>query len=350
MPGLTGGTERAELAMLDDVTLSDLFGHEVMTGAHVTAIRFLSGTMAAGLGDGTVRFWARDAAEPETVPVHAGAILVMDGVPGGDTVITGGDDGRICLVGPAGAQTIGDSRGKWIDAVGASPSGGLAFAQGKGVTIIHADGSRREVATPSTVGGLAFAADGRSIAVAHYGGVTLVSLDASPDKVLGWAGSHVGVCFSPDSRFVVSAMNENALHGWRVADGLDMRMDGYPARPRSMSWSPGGAWLATAGAECVVMWPFKAEAGPMGQSAMTLAEADAIVTSVKCHPVSDVVAAGYDNGAIVFARRSDGALVAVRDPDGDRITDMAFDDGGRMFGYGTEGGTLGWVDLERADG
>lgn len=71
---------------------------------------------------------------------------------------------------------------------------------------------------PSTVGGLAFDAKGQRLAVAHYGGVTVWAKEKRGWKsaALKWAGSHTGVTFSPDGRFLLSSMQENALHGWRL--------------------------------------------------------------------------------------------------------------------------------------
>lgn len=330
-----------------ETPLVQLLGREIATGAHVCAIRFVSGAMAAALGDGTLRFWTPGAEEPECVAAHYGAILAVAVETDDGTVLTGGDDGRVCRVGRLGAHRVAETGGRWVDAVAAASWGAMAFSSGKGVTVIRSDGTRREIETTSTVAGLAFAPKGRSLAIAHYGGVTLADLKPRPSKnrLLAWMGSHITVGFSPNGRFVVSAMNENALHGWRLEDGADMRMSGYPSKPRSLSWSAGGAWLASSGADCVVLWPFRGKAGPMGTSASSIAFAQALVTSVACHPVSDAVAAGYDDGSIVFARRADEAVIPVRAPDGDRITDMGFDAGGHLFGYGTEGGRLGLLDL-----
>ena len=66
-----------------------------------------------------------------------------------------------------------------------------------------------------------------------------------------------GVTWSPDARFLVSSMQENALHGWRlVPDKAHMRMSGYPSKTRSFSWSHDGQFLATSGAEAAIIWPF----------------------------------------------------------------------------------------------
>ena len=44
---------------------------------------------------------------------------------------------------------------------------------------------------------------------------------------------HGAVTFSPDGKYVVTAMQENALHGWRIRDKADLAMTGYPAKVTS---------------------------------------------------------------------------------------------------------------------
>ena len=52
-------------------------------------------------------------------------------------------------------------------------------------------------------------------------------------------------------------MQEPTLHGWRMADGKHMRMSGYAAKVRSMSWSANGKALATSGSTDLIVWPFQ---------------------------------------------------------------------------------------------
>ena len=73
-------------------------------------------------------------------------------------------------------------------------------------------------------------------------------------------------------------MHEPALHGWRLADNRHMRMTGYPGRVRSMSWSAGGKFLATSGADTVILWPFASKDGPMGKEPAMLAPLQARVS------------------------------------------------------------------------
>src|ERR1700744_5310637 len=103
----------------------------------------------------------------------------------------------------------------------------------------------------------------------------------------------------PAGRFLASAMQETALHGWRLQDSRDMRMGGYPAKPKSLAFLADGALLATSGASGVVVWPFAGANGPMGREAAEIgADEAAVVTRVAGHPAGHRVAAGLDDGRI----------------------------------------------------
>ena len=78
-----------------------------------------------------------------------------------------------------------------------------------------------------------------------------------------------------------------------------MRMTGYPAKTRSLSWSHDGAWLATSGADAAVVWPFKDKDGPMGKAPRECGVREARATMVAFHPKALVVAIGYADGARV---------------------------------------------------
>ena len=139
---------------------------------------------------------------------------------------------------------------------------------------------------------------------------------AGSGEFLEWKGSHLGVMFSPDGKFMITAMHEAALHGWRLVDAKHMRMTGYPGRVRSMAWTTGGKALATSGADCIILWPFASKDGPMGKEPAMLAPLPDKVSVVACHPSSDVLAAGYADGTVLMVRMEDGAKILVRRKDG----------------------------------
>jgi len=180
------------------------------------------------------------------VEVLGGGILCA--ATDGKRIVMGGDNGKLVALDAKGAVTeiALDPKRRWIDNVALHPDGAVAWSVGKTAFVRSGKNEDKFFEVPSTVGGLAFAPKGLRLAIAHYNGVTLWFPNmAANGEFLEWAGSHLGVTFSPDNKFLVTAMHEPALHGWRLADNRHMRMSGYPGRVKSMAWSAGGKFLAT---------------------------------------------------------------------------------------------------------
>jgi WD40 repeat protein len=184
------------------------------------------------------------------------------------------------------------------------------------------------------------------LAVARYNGVSLwwVNTGAAAAE-LTWNGAHISVTFSPDGRHVVTAMQENALHGWRIPDGGHLRMSGYPGKPKSLSWSAKGRFLASSGAEMAVLWPFHFKDGPQGKPPLQLGVRNALVTKVACHPTEELLAIGYQDGAVLLARFATGQTFSLRDAEGSPVSALAWDDAGRRLALGTERGDAILIEL-----
>ncbi len=157
---------------------------------------------------------------------------------------------------------------------------------------------------------------------------------------LEWKGSHIGVAVHPAAEAVVTAMQENALHGWRLPDGHDMRMSGYPAKPESLGFTRTGRYLASSGADAVVVWPFFG-GGPMGKPPIELAQRQAVCTRVACHPLVDLVAAGYADGAVELAVIATEGVAHAAPPGHGAITALAWAPDGEWLAFGTESGFAG---------
>lgn len=314
-------------------------------GAFVVEVATLEGTPAFALGDGTVRFARRDGVEVR--PTHAGAILKAVASADGKQLFTGGDDGKVIASGLNGtATTIGAYPRKWIGEVAAGLSGALAFSVGKDVVVRTAPGRERTFSLARAAGGLAFAPKGQRIAIARYDGITLYFTGTeAPGLDLNWKGAHIGVTFSPDGRYVVSAMQENALHGWRLEDGLNLRMTGYPAKPRSFSWSSKGRYLATSGSDSAVLWPFHFKDGPQGKTPMQVGRRSAFVTRVAFHPRHDAVAIGYDDGAVAVGFMDEPSTAMVEAAGDSPISALGWNGRGDRLLFGTEAGKAAIVEF-----
>ena len=153
--------------------------------------------------------------------------------------ISGGDDGRFLAITTNGDTTeIADFGTKWVDCVAASDEI-VACSSGSDVHLFERDKSqRKDFKHQSTVGGLAFDKKGQRLAVSHYEGVTIWERSKRRWKStrLFWKGSHGNVTFSPDGKYIVTTMQENSVHGWRLRDKGNLAMSGYPAKVKSLDW------------------------------------------------------------------------------------------------------------------
>lgn len=302
--------------------------------------------LAVGLGDGTVRIVPVRGGEPltaaaPTVAAHDGAVLHLRA--DGDGFLSGGDDGRLVRIGRDGvAETLLQVPGRWIDAlaVAGDALAGGAWAAATGKTV-HGLGAPLD--HPSTVGALAFDPAGRRLAVAHYGGVTVWPVGGGEPQRLEWKGSHIAVSWSPDGRFVVAAAQDNELHAWRIADSTAMQMAGYGTKTRSLSWGPGGKYLATSGADGVVLWSFAGE-GPFGKPPMELGpERKTLVTAVACHPREALIAYGYRDGQVSLIGFDDRPPLDLLPADGEPVAGAAWSaDGGWLAAAGESGRVALW--------
>jgi len=309
-----------------------------------TAVHFLGDTAVFVGAEENVTFAKGD--EVKVIAVHGGGILCA--ASDGKRVAMGGDDGKLVSVdAKSNVEMLAtDAKRRWIDNVALHADGTVAWSAGKTAFVRSPKGEEKSFDAPSTVGGLAFAPKGIRLAIAHYNGVTLwfPNMGAKPE-FLEWKGSHLGVTFSADNRFLVTSMHEAALHGWRLADSRHMRMTGYPARVRSMSWSAGGKFLATSGSDSVILWPFASKDGPMGKEPGMLAPLQAKATVVACHPKDDIFAVGYSDGTILMVRIEDGAEILVRRNAGEPVAALGWNAKGSLLAFATEDGDAGLLTL-----
>lgn len=320
-------------------------------GAHVIGLGWMGDAVMLALADGGVM--ARDSAGDELVEAHPDAgIVAVDSKPSG--LLTGGDDGRVVLTQPGSLplELARDGKRRWINAVALRGPGKaeVAWSVGRDIMFRDAKGKVSSIALPVTGEALAFAPKGLRLAIATYDGVTLWYPGTQiPPEFLEWKGSHIGVTWSPDARFVVSVMQENALHGWRLGVKGDksghMRMTGYAAKPRSLSWSHDGLWLASSGADAAIIWPFQGD-GPMGKPPRECGVRRSKVTSVSFHPHAYVLAAGYEDGCILMIRLTDASELLVRPAvKGSGITALGWDKAGKCLGFGCMDGAAGVLTL-----
>ena len=329
----------------------------VATDAPVAACAFSRDgkSVAFAMGDGRVRVLPAGVREPETIPgepIHNGAVLSLIADPNGDGFLSGGDDGRLLRLAPDGGTTeLANQKGKWIDKLAShAGSGTVAASVGKMALVIDKDGGFREFGPhQSTVTAVDFSKDGGRIACAHYSGITIWSIGnvTLPPRKFAWAGSHVALRWSTDGKFIATGTQENDIHVWRIAQATDMRMQGYPAKVKSLSWSADARWLYTSSQPVFTAWPFAGK-GPEGKPPLQFGEEGAgLITVVAAHPSAEFVAGGYDSGELQLGDIKNRRSVVLKLSEGSPITCLSWSPDGWSLAAGNEAGQLLVVDLRR---
>lgn len=270
------------------------------------------------LGDGAVA--TLTAADTGLGPqrlddVHEGVSLSCCADAEDHAFLTAGDDGKAQLIDPEldyPTPLVETGASKWIDHVAASAQGNRAYAIGK--TLYRLDEVGKELAPPfempSSIGDLAFALDGKRLAVAHKDGVHVFGAN-EPEKEplhLEWEGLHTKLIWSPDGDTLLSAIQGGGVHGWRLGQGLEapakgneMHMQGYEDKVTDFAFTAGGTHLVTNGSKQGVCWPFT-DGGPWHKEPMLIGSPDdGMVTRVAPHPNDPMVALGYDDGMVALA-------------------------------------------------
>ncbi|MGA9659493.1 MAG: WD40 repeat domain-containing protein [Asticcacaulis sp.] len=296
------------------------------------------------LGDGRIVF--PDADKIYDAHPNAGILSAIIH-PTGLGVISGGDDGRVVwTTKEAGPIELAAHTGAWIDAIAAAPEGQtIAYAVAKKVYVL--DLLKKETKTfvhEQSVAGLCFDPKGRKLYCATYNGVVVwfARIDAKqkPTKLF-WAGSHTGIAMAPSGEFVITAMQENALHGWRLKDSKDMRMGGYPAKIKSLDFFAKGKLLATSGANGAVVWPFLRANGPMGEEASEINPLEGtMVTCVAGAPEDTILSAGSEDGRVWLAELQSTHIEWIKAEKGAAITALSMSGEANRIVFGDEDGAV----------
>jgi len=305
-----------------------------------------------GCGDGVVRYVPADRfnkSNMRSVRLQATPLCGVISVDG-KALMVGTDDGRITRVAQQGRPCVVYESDRWIERLVRKRDKDIyAGVCGRIVVVLDADGSvLREIDDhPSTGTGLAFSPDGKQLAVAHYDGVSVWDVrNGKRIRELYWHGSHTGVSWAPDGRYIVTTTQDKELHGWRMPDGVDIKMSGYPTKIRSMSWTADARYLIVSGADTVTSWNFEGS-GPSGKPPLEFGYVfNGVVTQVAAHPQHGIVAAGYNNGTVLIGSVEHSNAWIARPPGGGAVATLCWHPGGEQVLAGSESGALSLMSLE----
>src|SRR5262249_52084401 len=132
---------------------------------------------------------------------------------------------------------------------------------------------------------------------------------------------------------------------WRMAQATDMRMQGYPTKVKSLSWSPDGRFLYTSAQPVFTAWSFAGK-GPEGKPPLQFGEEGAgLLTVVAAHPLAEFVAGGYDSGELQVGDIKLKRSMVVKMADASPITCLAWSPEGIGLAAGNERGDMLVLDL-----
>lgn len=262
---------------------------------------------------GTILAVAKDTGEVELlspatggsrrrISAHDGPVQSIAWHPRRDALLTTGRDGAVRLWEPPfdGPRELSAPGAMWADHACWSATGErAAVAIGSQARIFASgDPAAVTVAVASPIAGLAFTPSGRRLGVACRGGVCLFDPDTGRStRRFRWRGSMISIAFSPDGRIVACGCQDNSVHFWRIGSGQDARMSGYPAQPRSLSFSHDGRWLAAAGDATISLRSFD-RVGPARAAPLQLAGHPELVTGLAHAPLTDLLLSGSEDGTV----------------------------------------------------
>jgi hypothetical protein len=126
-----------------------------------------------------------------------------------------------------------------------------------------------------------------------------------------------------------------------------MRMAGYPAKVKSLSWTADARFLYTSAQPVFTAWPFAGK-GPEGKPPLQFGEEGAgLMTVVAAHPAAEFVTGGYDSGELQLGDIKTRRSAVLKMSDGSPVTCLAWSPDGWRLAAGNEAGNLLVIDLRR---
>lgn len=383
-----------------------LFSHEgiVYAVAYGPDGRWL---VSAG-DDNAVRLWSLDAAQnatAETLYTHANWVLSLAVSPDGRWLASAGADRAIIVWDLAQGRVLHrleNAHENWIRDLAFDPAHELLVSAGAdGVVRLWNLQSGTEWAAPlrthqDAVWAVDFSADGTLLASGDADGTALIwDLTGSANLEAPFARQDTAVlalAFSPDGEYRASAGGDpaapasvNPIYLWQADSELALLLEGHSGPVISLATSLDGLWLASSGAEgLVIVWDartgtpehrFVSEAGPVNQvrfspdsrsligagadgtlwhwsladeQSQSLYNGERRLVSLAISPDGKLIASGDDTGAFLIWDAQSGELVHTQqEAHDDSVTVLAFSPDGRQMLSGSRDSAVLLWDTER---
>ncbi len=147
--------------------------------------------------------------------------------------------------------------------------------------------------------------------------------------------------WSPDGRWVALGHLGPEAHLLDRRSGKPLHCQGYTSKIKAFSWDLQNPWLASAGGETIVIWPYEGSDGPLRAKPIQLnGHFDKIETLDFASHQSVLVSGGRDGLLLIWMpERSTNAGIILRRPDA--ITQVRFCPTEAELAYATASGEVG---------
>jgi WD40 repeat protein len=273
--------------------------------------------LVIGGGEGRLYLLAADGGEVRQLGEHAPGVLELAWQPKGFQLASSGQDGAVRLWTPrdpeASPRVLARAT-RWPAGLCWRADGKLlAFAQGKDVQVVDAEGQpvKKLAAHEAALTQLAWR--GRDELVGAGNGALFVDrVDTGAIEQFELEGTPLTLVLSPDLKVCATGLVDGTVNFRHLNSRKRSRMSGYAGKVDQTSWSANSRWLATAstGATSIVLWDFSGK-GPEGSEPLQLAGHEERLESLVFQPNGPFLASAGRDWRVALWRPGPGSRSAL---------------------------------------
>ena len=274
-------------------------------------------SVAIGGGEGRLYLLPADGGAAQLLGEHAPGILELVWQPKGAALATGGQDGAVRLWNTLDAQAqprVLARAPRWPAGLAWRADGKtLAFAHGKDVLLFDAAGEPAQQLTGHSAPLTHLAWRGRDALIgAANGALFLDRVDNSAVEQFVLEGTPLTLALSPDGKVVANGLADGTVNFRHLNTRKRSRMSGYDGKVDQTSWSYNSRWLATSstGSSTIVAWDFTGK-GPEGSEPLQLEGHQERIESLAFQPNGPLLVSAGRDWRVALWRPGPGSRAAL---------------------------------------